>query len=430
MEAKLRELVEQAEDRIDLYHAPRDAIRDLYKNPCQPRKCNRNLNVAVVAAPCHGFGDVIFATKFARYLKFGLTPQSQPYSRRVCIVTPAEKFFKQIGVKDVKIVPLRGGHMQCRRLRSYKRPAGLAKLDLIFIAPLMADFKISYPDVKELFKESNPFNTVFLSEYQDNPGKRFDIVTGVGDVYDGILFDGSKPSSKLKKLGSTPYALAYLAKDVGIRSCLSNFVKMVAAKYHKRYSNLQIVMPDWGVKRLSGNRAFKTFIRKYYPNIILKTKEDQKTIVRSNEKGTLTLRGDIFSVPRSDMLSLIKYSIPDILITGDQSLTDVIDCCQRKNIWYQTVPWKRDLAKSLAKELPQRYLSSANTSCGTLQAIRWNNKGTTFKRRHDFRKKAKHELDSTFRAASEARRKNSIVSKYLAQLEKSRSKRLLLQVLD
>lgn len=429
METILRELVEEAKDNIDLYQAPRDAIDELYKNPCLVRKCNRNLNVVVVAAPCQGFGDVIFATKFARYLKYGLTPNSQPYSRRVSIVTPAAKMFKDLGVKDVKIVPLRGGRMQCRRLRAYNRPQGLGTLDLIFIAPLMTSFDISYPDVKGLFKESTPFNTLFLSEYQDYLEKGFDITTGIGDEFDGLLFDGAKPSSKLKVLGSTPYALAYLCKDVGIPYCLSNFVKMVTAKYYKQYPNLQIVVPEWGERKLSGNRQLKSYIRKYYPNVYVKTKTSEKQILKSNMAGKLVIRGDILPVPRPDMLSLIKHSIPDILVTGDQSITDVIDCCQRKNIWYQIVPWKRDFAKALAKTLPQSYIASATSSCGTLKAIKWNNKGSSFKKHHDFRKKAKHQLDVAFRAASEARRKTSIVHKYLAQLDKSKSKKLLLQVI-
>jgi hypothetical protein len=431
MKAILRELVQDSTNKIDLYQAPRNAIYELHKNPCTDRSCNRSLNVAVIAAPCHGLGDVIFATKFARYLKYGLTPRSQPYSRRVSIITPTAKMFEQLGVKDIKIVPLSSGNAQCRRLRHYKRPANLGTLDLIFIAPLMRDFDIQYPDVHGFLKESTPFNTIILSEYQDDPERGFDFATGVGDDYSGLLFDGSKPSPKLKAIGTTPYAVAYLTQDVGIQGCLSNFVKMIVSKYHKKYSNLQVVMPEWGVKKLSHNRVFKQFVKKYYPNLIVKTKNDEKQLLSSDKNTqTLTLRGDIFSLSRPDMLSLIKHSIPDILVTGDQSITDVIDCCQRKNIWYQTVPWKRDLAKALAKELPQRYLSSANTSCGTLKAIRWNSKGTAFKSRHDFRKKAKHELDVIFRAASEARRKNSVIHKYLAQLNKSASKPALLSLLD
>ena len=428
MEETLHKLVQEAEDKIDLYHAPRDAIDHLYKNPCTNQRCNRNLNVAVIAAPCHGFGDVVFAAKFARYIKHGLTPRSQPYSNRVSIITPTVSMFKQLGIKDIKLVPLNGGNAQCRRLRNYTRPANLKKFDLIFVAPLMADFDIQYSDVKGLLKESTPFNTIFLSEYQDNPDKGFDFTTGVSSEYDGLLFDGSTPPPKIKAVGSKPYALAYLTQNVGIQACLHNFVKMVAAKYHNKYPTLQVVMPAWGARQLGHSRRFKAFIKKYYPNLIVVTKTGEK-VAMSGDGNTLILRGDIFNVTRPEMQSLIKYSIPDVLLTGDQSITDAIDCCQRKNIWYQTVPWKKSFAKALAADLPQRYIESSNTSCGTLQAIKWNNKGSTFKSRHDFRKNAKHKLDVIFRAASDARRKNNIIHKYLAQLEKSASKPALLALL-
>ena len=110
MQSALKKLVLEAEDTIDLYQAPRDAISQVYKNPCA-QGCYKSLNVFVVAAPCHGFGDVVFASKFARYLKHGLTTRAQPYSSKVTIITPALKMFEQLGIKDIKIVGLTGGHL-------------------------------------------------------------------------------------------------------------------------------------------------------------------------------------------------------------------------------------------------------------------------------------------------------------------------------
>ena len=434
MERKLKELVNSAKTRIDLYKAPRKAIELSIKNPCgvHHSECSRNLNIAIVAAPCHGFGDIIFATKFARYIKYGFSGKFRGYSKNVTIVTPSPDMFTKLGVKDVKIVPLKGGSQQCRRLKSYNRPKNLKKFDLIFVAPLMADFKIDYADVKALFKESTPFNTIFLSEYQPRRSIDYDFATGSGPNHDGLLFDGLKSSAKLKTLGREPYALAYIAKDVGVPYCLSNFVKMIVAKYHKKYHNLQIVMPEWGITELSDNAALIKFVKKYYPNINLKMKSGTiaapsgNAAVSTKNNNTLTLRGDILPVSRPDMLSLIKYSIEDILITGDQSITDVIDCCQQKNIWYQTVPWKSNFAKSLAAELPQKYLGRASTSCGTLKAIKWNRwKSATFKSRNDFRKKSKKRLDAIFRAATEAKNKNSIVGKYLDLMDQRVGKKSL-----
>ena len=42
------------------------------------------------------------------------------------------------------------------------------------------------------------------------------------------------------------------------------------------------------------------------------------------DKNTFILRGDILPKPRAEFISLIKYSLPDVLLTGDQSVTDGI----------------------------------------------------------------------------------------------------------
>ena len=71
------------------------------------------------------------------------------------------------------------------------------------------------------------------------------------------------------------------------------------------------------------------------------------------------------------MLSLMKYSVNDILLTGDQSLTDGLSCCPNKNIWYQTVPWKYDFVQQLAEDMPNKYLKNERTSCGTVKASKF-----------------------------------------------------------
>jgi len=433
MDKILKKDIKNASGKQDLYRAPRIAIEDAYKNPCKSG-CDRNLNVAVVASPCHGFGDVIFATKFARYLKHGFKKGSTPLSKRVSIVTPTPEMFKKLGVNDIKIVPLKSKSKvaQCRRLRAYPRPQGAkAPFDLIFIAPLMNSFNINYADVKALFKESTPFNTIFLSEYQDNPRKDFDILTGVGSDYDGILFDDQKPNRKLKTLGRHPYALAYLAKDAGIDTCLQNFVKMVIAKY-KNKNTLQIVVPQWAAKELATDKNFLKFAKKYFPIILVQMSDQTKVLEGENTpRGKkLIIRGDVLPVSRPDMLSLMKHSLPDILVTGDQSITDVIGCCNRKTVWYQTVPWKISLAKALAKEMPQKYLRNERTSCGTLKGFKVDSNLKRFKSQHDFRKKARPTIEAAFRAASEAKKKGSLINQYLNKLDKTSSKKQLLELFD
>lgn len=425
MQANLIKAIKKANGKIEMYKAPIKAISDSFSSPCS-RGCTRNLKVAILAAPCHGFGDVIFAAKFAGYLKKGLGRGSRGLSNNVTIITSTPELFKNLGVKGIPIVGLNGVRGQCRRFSGYTRPTGLKQFDLIFVAPLMADFKVNYLDVKKLFKESTPFNTIFLSEYQSPLKNGYDFPTGIGKGYFGMLFDDLKPNKKLKVLGTIPYVFGYAAKDAGPVNCVIDFAKMVVAKYHKQHKKLQLVLPDWAAEEVADSLAFERHVKKYYPNVTLKLENDTEEILvgRGN---TLIIRGDILPVQRPDMLSLIKYSQKDLLMTGDQSLTDAIDCCRDKIIWYQTVAWKKDLARALSKELPQKFIGSTAATCGTLRAVGWSyRRNLNFKRDNDFRRLAKHKLESIFRAASEAKKKNSIVNRYLQQLDKSKSKKNLL----
>ena len=91
---------------------------------------------------------------------------------------------------------------------------------------------------------------------------------------------------------------------------------------------------------------------------------------------------------------LIASSVDDILVTGDQSVTDVLSCCPKKNIFYQIAPWKRDFAKSLSEIMPNKYLESSSTSCGTRQIpLYFQSDYTQFVMDNDFRKLARPKLN-------------------------------------
>ena len=108
------------------------------------------------------------------------------------------------------------------------------------------------------------------------------------------------------------------------------------------------------------------------------------------------------------MLRLYKYSVSDILVTGDQSITDVLSCCWKSKIpHYQIVSWKSDFAKKLAKYLPDKYIGNIKTSCGTLKAITYKPNFKNFMETWDFRKRAKDKLDSYIALALDAEDKSS-----------------------
>lgn len=140
-----------------------------------------------------------------------------------------------------------------------------------------------------------------------------------------------------------PYAMTYLADIPRAQVCFTNFLNMVCKKYHRRYRRFQIVVPSWIAAqiidldpsiRLDG-------IAPYFGRITVVTKEKEKEKVQiqmdSRNKNTLIIRGDVYPLNNRAMVSLMKYSVRDILLTGDQSITDM---CRagRKKIYFTKLP--------------------------------------------------------------------------------------------
>ena len=100
--------------------------------------------------------------------------------------------------------------------------------------------------------------------------------------------------------------------------------------------------------------------------------EKNVPLLESDNNSCLTFRGDILPQPREIFISLMKDVLEDgLLVTGDQSLTDVFSCCRmNKKVWYQIAPWKKGLANNLSKHLPNNNYSTFKTSCGTLRSIK------------------------------------------------------------
>ena len=87
----------------------------------------------------------------------------------------------------------------------------------------------------------------------------------------------------------------------------------------------------------------------------------------------------------------MKGSVKDVLLTGDQSLTDGL--LLKKTVWYQIAPSKKNLAINLAKELPNNYLKSEKTSCGKMGKITLKINIDKFIKKYDFNKNGKNFID-------------------------------------
>lgn len=373
------------------------------KEKCSKSYC-KNLRILILNAPCNGFGDLIFALKLANYLK-------EWYGVYVTIATTFESGLLSLGADPKYVVGLVGGkNTQCRRFRLLKMNKKIPKQDLIFVAPVQIDFDHSIADVKRLVPYANEFNTFSFSEYNDYIGKDFTFHTGIGKNRDGLLLTKPLKTTGKPKGLKNPYAVVYVAGSIrGVEKCILAFTEMIAKKYHKKHKKLDIVIPEWFAKKRVDTELRKR-ISKFYPNILLIHKDTSVKIIEEGDSkdNTLTFRCDILPVPNNLMMQLMSKSIDDILLTGDQSITDALSCCSKKNIFYQIAPWKSDLAKNLAKYMPNVYLKNVKTSCGTLKAINYRSNYSKFVREWDFRKRGKLKVDAIILSALAIKKNNDI----------------------
>lgn len=354
-----------------------------------PKYLTKKLKVLILCNPCHGFGDVIFALKLSKYLR-------KWYGCKIKIATTTPDSFISVGADVKDIILLETVRIkQCRRFSNVSPKKPIGKFDLYFVAPLPADNEILYRDISKLTPYSNRNNTFFFSEYNDELDKGFDFNTGIGKGRDGIFLVDivSKRNTFKKKLGN--YAVAYLAESIDkAEDCFFSFLKLITKKY--KYKKFSVVTPKW-IEELDFSRYVD---KKNYGKIVVHSKdnskdyEDEEIIINPLNTNELHIRCDILPLKNKDMLTLMKYSVDDILLTGDQSITDALSCCPRKNIFYQIAPWKENFGKNLAKLLPNPYLSRKRTSCGTIKAINYKSDYREFIKNWDFRQRGKAKLDA------------------------------------
>lgn len=72
--------------------------------------------------------------------------------------------------------------------------------------------------------------------------------------------------------------------------------------------------------------------------------EDSVPIKWNSNERVLRLRCEILPLPYKKYVSLFKYCLPDVLLTGNQSVTDIISCCKEYNVYYQIMPWEYSFA--------------------------------------------------------------------------------------
>ena len=90
----------------------------------------------------------------------------------------------------------------------------------------------------------------------------------------------------------------------------------------------------------------------------------------------------------------MKHSVEDILLTGDQSITDCLSTSPRKKVWYQIAPWKTDFADNLAKHIPDTNIGNFRTTCGSLKGLHLTKDYKPFLKKYDCRKLGRIRMDA------------------------------------
>lgn len=400
-------------------------LRDILYDPdiVKIRGDYRNLNILLLNTPCNGFGDLIFALKLSKILEYY-------FSATVKIATTLPKALIRIGALHENVYKLASTFSapesskrssQCRRYATLKvyypedypnagKLVDTSVFDLFFDAPLMADYDPSLANIKKVVPTANKFNTFFFSEYNDYLDKGFDFNMGIGKSRNGMLFLPRSVKeivprdylSNILKI-SGKFCLIYIADIPGWEKCMFNFIGMILEKY-KGLKTFTVICPSFTVNTIK--KRVKKILKEYphFSNIIFIEKSKGmvdydltrgRTEYPKNIKGkgkTLIFRSDIIPTHNAVILCLMKYSVRDILLTGDQSITDMLMVSSRKNIFYQIARWKRDFGRELGKLMPQKYLMRLTTACGTMNALKYNGNYSKFIKEWSFIKKSSRKL--------------------------------------
>ena len=388
----IKKVVKASRYYEDLY----DIIWKIGENKEIKRENYKGVKIGLFNTPCAGFGDIIVCKTFYDYLNKWYPGASIT----ICTTTPTK--YGDLGIKGNIYKLYNKKNNDDSECIEYDELVLKKKInfDIMMVIPII-NKTFDIKTFQKLIPYANVFNTFSVSEYNgEYPPYTFPI--GVGKGHLGLLFNDFK--LKQQTVIKKPYALVYIqpSPEWGVHSkkCFLTYLAMVCRKYHKKHPKFDIIMPEWIIEEINGNNTFfknvKSILSKYYSNWDIKYSDGEVVPLVDGDMGSLiTFRGDILPQKREIFISLMKDSVEDILVTGDQSLTDVFSCCRgHKRVWYQIAPWKKGLAHNLSKELPNKNFSTFKTSCGTLASIKGDIDWKEFLSEYDFRIKGKERMDS------------------------------------
>jgi hypothetical protein len=341
---------------------------------------------------------------------------------------PGKEYQECALIKDMKMynVDSNGKFLK----KTTKKESGI--YDIILVTPWISDQVPDRNALKGIFPYSNRFNTFFFSSYNPPSPHLYDFPTGIGKNYYGILLTEPEILPKNKDT-PYPYLMVHLSyyHSVNINGCFDKFIKLMCKKYSKNYNRLDVIMPKL---ILENEIAMKKLIklikeRGYYDEVeIIREKGNNKKY--DSDISVLRFRAELLPLPYTEYINLFNYSLPDVLTTGNQSVTDIVSCCKDFNIYYQIMPWERPFAKGLNNTLraPNNYLRNVKTSCGMEQmSLNTQLNLRLIEEKNDFRVLGKAKLDKIVnnihkfktkdyinyvKIVSGSRKRNTVITKF------------------
>jgi hypothetical protein len=383
----------------------------LFKKCVPEETVTTPVKILILNSVCNGFGDVIFAHKLKTYLQ-------EWYGELVEVKIASNSIDKFIALNenldDLIHLDVRAKNPECKRFSIMNAcnaaefinenrlvSENIEDFHLYLIAPITRGSKPNHKEIHRLVKASNQFNTFFISEYNYPIHKSVLFNTGIGKGRMGLMMsDNTVDYEKLSMLRHHPYSIMYVSdNDNHLQNCYDGFLELVTSKYE--IPRLDIVAPDWMREEMSVRlEQIRSSINPYYSKIVFFYKDGKstmkQTIMNDHKHDTqVVFRFDIEILSLDDTRSLYQHSLPHVLLTGDQSITDFLSVRREPSMpFYQALTWKRSFYTSLAKALPNKFLKSYKTSCGNIDAIKYQPKFDKFMKNNDFRVKAKPIMDA------------------------------------
>jgi hypothetical protein len=363
-------------------------FEDLYQIPFKTLNPNFNLKkndirIVLFCNSCYGSGDLVFALKIYNYIK-------EWYGIESVILASQPKYFLKNGVKfenvyglkiptiksyecaDTKYMKIYNINKEGDFLRKISKNEFKNPFDLICFCPFIAtDFAPEHKTFKKFFPYANRFNSLLFSTYNSKNPEQFDFPTGIGKKYLGVLLtEDQNDLPRNNTLLPYPYAMVHISYyySVDTSGCYASFVKLLCKKYSETHTKLDIVTPTVVLDEPEKLQKLVKYIKKqnWYDEVEIITKKTKEPKVWDSSVRVLRIRCEILPLPYKEYTSLFKYCLPDVLLTGNQSVTDIISCCKDYNIYYQIMPWEYPFATNLNNALnpPGNYLRKFKTACG------------------------------------------------------------------